>query len=374
MSDYTYIITPRAQHLGGGWRLQLLEDQQEAGGGIYPLAEGETSDDAYQDALADGEAWLLSRGEAGRAGTAAALPDWIDYDPPTDVLQIHGYKYSGELFRGLGLGLRIGEWFRVVDRANNVLSIERLAAESAKQGAQPEQAEPSTLDRIGDLFGIGALARSEGTILANVRNTIRRAECLSAIEHAFFMEPAEPDEDFPDEDPGEECMLGWGRDPQQYVEQFRAALTKIAAPAAQVQADVRDQASVEQATGAKEGAEITDAARDVLAERRRQMEQEGWTPAHDDEHGDGSMADAAGCYAAFAYSWSGLGRPPSLWPWAPVWWKPGNPRCNLVKAGALILAEIERVDRLAKVIQQDESERIDRASTASAEGGEKGGA
>jgi hypothetical protein len=37
---------------------------------------------------------------------------------------------------------------------------------------------------------------------------------------------------------------------------------------------------------------------------------------------------------------------PDGWPWAPELWKPANARRDLVKAGALILAEIERLDRL----------------------------
>ncbi|PZQ21140.1 MAG: hypothetical protein DI569_12810, partial [Sphingopyxis macrogoltabida] len=36
---------------------------------------------------------------------------------------------------------------------------------------------------------------------------------------------------------------------------------------------------------------------DIAAERRRQVEAEGWTPDHDDEHGDGSLAAAAATYA-----------------------------------------------------------------------------
>src|SRR5690606_39870520 len=41
----------------------------------------------------------------------------------------------------------------------------------------------------------------------------------------------------------------------------------------------------------------TGAARDVLAERRRQIEAEGWTPEHDDEHSTQELAFAAACYA-----------------------------------------------------------------------------
>lgn len=91
----------------------------------------------------------------------------------------------------------------------------------------------------------------------------------------------------------------------------------------------------------------TDAARDVLAERKRQMSAEGWTPEHDDEHGLGEMASAAGFYALHAHDpeRSKKFTAPQRWPWDFKWWKPGSARRMLVKAGALILAEIERLDR-----------------------------
>ncbi|WP_416048996.1 hypothetical protein [Cupriavidus basilensis] len=89
----------------------------------------------------------------------------------------------------------------------------------------------------------------------------------------------------------------------------------------------------------------TAAARDVLAERRRQVEAEGWTREHDDKHGNGEMALAAGCYAANAGGAAWADGVPSFFPWTQAWWKPTTPRRDLVKAGALILAEIERIDR-----------------------------
>lgn len=89
----------------------------------------------------------------------------------------------------------------------------------------------------------------------------------------------------------------------------------------------------------------TNAARDILTERRRQIEAEGWAPEHDDEHGAGEMALAAACYALNA---AGCGCEVARnWPWDRSWWKPSTPRRDLVKAGALILAEIERLDRAA---------------------------
>ena len=91
---------------------------------------------------------------------------------------------------------------------------------------------------------------------------------------------------------------------------------------------------------------LTEAARDVLAERRRQVEQEGWAPEQDDQYDGGELSLAASCYAV-----AGEGpHPPQFlaprdWPWDYEWWKPTDDRRNLVKAGALILADIERLDR-----------------------------
>jgi hypothetical protein len=84
----------------------------------------------------------------------------------------------------------------------------------------------------------------------------------------------------------------------------------------------------------------------LVTERARQINREGWTPEHDDQHADGALALAAACYAA-----SGAGRKIEQSPWWDVWpwdlsdYKPGDPRRDLVRAGALIVAEIERLDR-----------------------------
>lgn len=94
---------------------------------------------------------------------------------------------------------------------------------------------------------------------------------------------------------------------------------------------------------------FTAAAVDVLAERQRQVTTEGWAPAHDDEYEHGELADAAGCYALSSELFDCAGEPPRPWPWPDEWWKPTSRRRDLVKAGALILAEIERIDRAAGV-------------------------
>jgi hypothetical protein len=90
---------------------------------------------------------------------------------------------------------------------------------------------------------------------------------------------------------------------------------------------------------------LTKAAQDVLAERQRQIDKEGWTPAHDDAHGGGEMASAAAVYAlrASGHFESGV---PTYWPWDFADYKPKDNRSNLIRAGALVLAEIERLDRM----------------------------
>jgi hypothetical protein len=111
----------------------------------------------------------------------------------------------------------------------------------------------------------------------------------------------------------------------------------------------------------------------IAAERTRQLAVEGWDAAHDDGHRNGEIACAAIAYAfpmhALAFAGSNgkdmqtvvsVG-PLTFWPWAAVDFKPANPDGevrtkeqriegqirNLVKAGALIAAEIDRLQRLA---------------------------
>ncbi|EOV6170799.1 ead/Ea22-like family protein [Klebsiella pneumoniae] len=101
---------------------------------------------------------------------------------------------------------------------------------------------------------------------------------------------------------------------------------------------------------------VTAAAADVLAERKRQVTTEGWTPEHDDQHVNFEMAIAGGLYAISAVDSHHKLRnsAPSAWPWDRKWWKPDGPRRDLVKAGALILAEIERLDRAAGIKMEAE--------------------
>lgn len=104
----------------------------------------------------------------------------------------------------------------------------------------------------------------------------------------------------------------------------------------------------------------------IAVERKRQVEKEDWTEAHDDGHVDGELAMAAACYAApekiYVLDDSYIQRISFIdpWPWGEDWDKReyngnvllANSRASkkkrirqLVKAGALIAAEIDRLER-----------------------------
>jgi predicted RNase H-like nuclease (RuvC/YqgF family) len=76
----------------------------------------------------------------------------------------------------------------------------------------------------------------------------------------------------------------------------------------------------------------------IAAERQRQIEIEGWTQGHDAQHDDESLAAAAICYLEWP---NDAAR--QRWPWDLEWFKPKNRYRNLVRAGALIAAEIDRL-------------------------------
>lgn len=132
------------------------------------------------------------------------------------------------------------------------------------------------------------------------------------------------------------------------------------------------------------------AAEDVLAERERQTSAEGWTVEHDDEHTDGSLAMAAACYALppdqrrLEYRpferdvGRTVGEPiiikdrvrvPFEWPgsWHGAHWKPKDRRRDLVRAAALLLAEIERLDRAPRGCQEKSARPCHRCDSADAE-------
>lgn len=88
----------------------------------------------------------------------------------------------------------------------------------------------------------------------------------------------------------------------------------------------------------------------IWDERVRQISAEGWTPKHDDEHAEGgyynqpALPQAAAVYAVTAHQGEKaiVGCQNPGWPWDLEWFKPASPIRMLVKAGALIAAEIDR--------------------------------
>lgn len=96
----------------------------------------------------------------------------------------------------------------------------------------------------------------------------------------------------------------------------------------------------------------------AIAKERREQVSKGWTQEHDSEHQRGEIARAAMEYLEIATSQIIMTTEGSLmeakelkfvpasvcWPWEVCTWRPAdNPLGNLIKAGALIAAEIDRL-------------------------------
>jgi hypothetical protein len=98
------------------------------------------------------------------------------------------------------------------------------------------------------------------------------------------------------------------------------------------------------------GMKTADILSEIATERARQIGGEGWIPDHDDYHIMGELAGAAACYCLTS---NGVMRkegptsvdPKEFWPWEQSAFKPGDRRRDLIKAAALVVAEIERLDR-----------------------------
>lgn len=91
----------------------------------------------------------------------------------------------------------------------------------------------------------------------------------------------------------------------------------------------------------------------IADERARQISEEQWSEVHDDSHAAGDLRDAAEAYLRelryrIDHRDGVVGRIPAApWPWDDQYWKPTHDAVRqLVKAGALIAAEIDRLNRL----------------------------
>jgi len=96
----------------------------------------------------------------------------------------------------------------------------------------------------------------------------------------------------------------------------------------------------------------------LITEERLRHIDKGYTPSHDDQHKTGEIVAAARCYALLAETQNpGHGWTKAMvedhifeneeWPWDSEDWKPSESQTqNLIKAGAMIAAEIDRLHRL----------------------------
>lgn len=95
----------------------------------------------------------------------------------------------------------------------------------------------------------------------------------------------------------------------------------------------------------------------VKVERQNQMNKHGYTPDHDDLHIDGSIADAAACYAAnqenlwkddYTNLHNGIPGLDLLWPWESEYFKKEEKsrKEQIITACAMLMAEYERLERL----------------------------
>lgn len=100
----------------------------------------------------------------------------------------------------------------------------------------------------------------------------------------------------------------------------------------------------------------------IAAERQRQITKEGYNALHDAGHERGELIAAAMCYASvpllrLAYKPDAAEAEitevmATRWPWEEEWWKPDSDAVrNLVKAGALIAAEIDRLQRMQRHVE-----------------------
>jgi hypothetical protein len=89
---------------------------------------------------------------------------------------------------------------------------------------------------------------------------------------------------------------------------------------------------------------VSEVITEIAKERQRQIDDEKWSREHDDRHLGNDLARAAACYAAGSMRLRYADEDSNVWPY--LWaWKPKDQRRNLIRAAALIVAEIDRLDR-----------------------------
>lgn len=110
---------------------------------------------------------------------------------------------------------------------------------------------------------------------------------------------------------------------------------------------------------------LSSALKDVVSERNRQRNEEYYSDANDDTYVENELVRASASYVnhVVGRSWLYPSKPsaytselvPDLWPWSEQAWKPKSPRQDLVRATALLVADIERLDR-KELLNKDDKE------------------
>lgn len=138
------------------------------------------------------------------------------------------------------------------------------------------------------------------------------------------------------------CALEFYADPETYEPRGHVQIDQDTAPIRGDRGDRARQALLESRT--------SDGVRLIALERARQRGVEGHTDEGDDGYLHGELALAAVGYATNPKAFSRRGRKPLAWPWDAKHWKPtpDDRTRELVKAGALIAAEIDRLIRAEK--------------------------
>lgn len=96
---------------------------------------------------------------------------------------------------------------------------------------------------------------------------------------------------------------------------------------------------------------------EITRERGKQVGK-GYDASSDDRYSGYQLIDAS-----IAYSWAALGHAQygnRYWPWDAESFKPEGQRANLIKAAALLVAEIERMDRLSATVKAGVQEMVKR--------------
>lgn len=224
------------------------------------------------------------------------------------------------------------------DTAKNAADIARMILTSTEFMTNAPESHFDRSFSDGVLEDIAEQLRKGGSPMSNIDKQALREIAAAAVGEHERLSVMPPDDIF-------DISLAEGTQLDADITALNA-LNSAANPTT-VLAMLDELEAAEKRIAELEGDAFNPAILDVVAERQRQQSVEGWTPEHDNAYQNSELADAAACYAIHAHN-QGFSTP-AHWPWSPDWWKQSGARRDLVKAGALILAEIERIDRAAGI-------------------------